>query len=307
MKTKMILIPAMVVALVGFMSTPSLATPIMFGGLGGHSNGDSTNDGAVGIVNQTTGAVVIVGHPAGVARISGLDFDSLGNLFGVTQIAGGFPPPPGPSSFSNLIRLDPTTGALLSAVPIAAGAVGISIADLAVQPGTNTLYGIRGPLDQLGGEGLLYRINALTGAATLVGNTGDFFGSIAFSPTGTLYMSAADLDANGDFVNISLKTLNPNNAAVLTAVPTLDFFGAFGIRPTDGVLFGGTGDSHQLFTINAVTGAESLIGDTGRNFVGDLAFQSETVPEPATLTLLGMGLVGLARRRFSLGSASVCN
>jgi PEP-CTERM motif len=296
MRTKMILVPAVLVALVGLLSTPSLATPIMFGGLGGHSNGDSSNDGALAIVDQTNGGVSIVGHPAGVARISGLAFDSLGNLFGATQLAGGFPPPPGPNSFSDLIRLNPNTGALLSSVPIAAGGVSISIADLAVQPGTDTLYGIRGPNDQHGGQGLLYTINAVTGAATLIGNTGDFFGSIAFSPTGTLYMSAADLDFMGNFVNISLKTLNPSNAAVLTAVPTLDFFGALGIRPTDGVIFGGTGDQSQLFTINAVTGAETLIGNTGRNFVGDLAFQSATVPEPTTLSLMGLGLVAMVRR-----------
>src|SRR5207244_6186201 len=61
------------------------AQPILFGGLGGHSNGDSTNDGALGTVDPTTGVVTIVGHPAGVARITGLAFDSLGLLFATTQ------------------------------------------------------------------------------------------------------------------------------------------------------------------------------------------------------------------------------
>jgi PEP-CTERM motif len=297
MRVKAILVPTTLAALLGLVSTPSLATPIMFGGLGGHSNGDSINDGSLAIVDQTTGIASIVGHPAGVNRISGLAFDSLGMLFGATQLAGGFPPPPGPTSFSNLIRLDPNTGALISSVPImAAGGVSISIADLAVQPGTDRLYGIRAPTDQLNGQGRLYTIDRVTGAATLIGDTGDFFGSIAFSPTGTLYMSAADLDAMGNLVNISLKTLNPNNAAVLTTVPTVDFFGALGIRPSDGVIFGDNGDQSPLFTMNATTGAESLVGNTGRNFVGDLAFQPTAVPEPGTLTLLGLGLVGVARR-----------
>src|SRR5207342_2920734 len=106
---------------------------------------------------------------------------------------------------SNLIRINPDTGATISSSPITAGGVGISIADLAMQPGTNILFGLRSPGDQGGGEGLLYTINKTTGVATLVGNTGDFFGSIAFAPNGTLYMSAADLDfATGNTINIAL-------------------------------------------------------------------------------------------------------
>src|SRR5205823_2607571 len=100
------------------------------------------------------------------------------------------------------------------------------------------------------------------------------FASIAFAPNGTLYMSAGDLDfATGDIINTRLKRLNPTNAATLSFVPTNDFFGALAVRPEDSVIFGGTGDFAELFTINPVTGAETLIGTTGRNFVGDLAFQ----------------------------------
>jgi hypothetical protein len=300
MRFKAFSIPAILITLLAGTSGPSVALPLtlMYGGLGGHSNGDSTNDGALAIVDQTTGVATVVGHPGGVARISGLTFDTSSHLFGATQSAGGFPPPPGPTSFSNLIQLDPLTGALQSSVPIiTTGGISISIADLAAQPGTNTLYGIRGPNDQLNGQGLLYTINPLTGVATLVGDTGDFFGSIAFSPNGTLFMSSADLDANDNLTNISIKTLNPNTAATLTAVSTTDFFGALAVRPTDSVIFGDTGDSHQLFTVNAVTGAETLVGDTGRNFVGDLAF--ETVPEPGTLTSLSLGLLGICYRTRS--------
>ena len=122
---------AVLVALSAIPSV-SFADSIMYAGLGGHSNGDSTNDGSLGITNQTTGVVTIVGHPAGVSRITGLVFDPAGNLFGTTAVAGGFPPPPGPTSTSNLIRINPLTGALISSVPVTAGGVGISIADLAI-------------------------------------------------------------------------------------------------------------------------------------------------------------------------------
>jgi hypothetical protein len=274
---------------------PSLASSFMFGGLGGHSNGDSTNDGSLGIINQATGVVTIVGHPAGVSRITGLVFDPAGNLFGTTLAAGGFPPPPPPDSVSNLIRINPATGSLISSVPITTSGVGISIADLAIQPGTNTIYGIRGPQDQHNDQGLLYTINPATGAATLVGNTGDFFGSIAFAPNGTLYMSSADLDDMGNLINIGLKKLNPLTAATLSSVPTVDFFGALAVRPEDSVIFGGTGDSGLMYTVNPLTGGETLVGSTGRNFVGDFAFTA--VPEPSTLSLALIGLVGIAAYR----------
>lgn len=272
------------------------AGPItLYGGLGGHNNGDSTNDGALATVDQGSGAVTIVGHPAGVLRISGLAFDNAGLLWATSQPSGGFPPPPGPIGVSHLLQLNPSTGAIILDVGLVKDvSTGLSIADLAVNPVTGDLFGIRGPNDKLGGQGKLYKINRATGVATLVGDTGNFFGSIAFASNGTLYMSAADLDSMGNFVNIGLKRLNPSNAATLSFVGTTDFFGAFGIRPTDGVLFGGTGDSHQLFTIDPVTGTETLVGDTGQNFIGDLAFQT---PEPDTFTmLLGGGLALFAMR-----------
>jgi hypothetical protein len=267
------LLGLMILGSVDLNAAPIVST--LFGGLGGHNNGDSTNDGALAIISQTTGAVGIVGHPAGVARISGLAFDLDGALYASTQPSGGFPPPPGAMGGSLLLQLNPANGAILRSVPITDGQNNPSIADLAVQPVTGVLYGIRGPNDQLNGQGKLYTIDKSTGLATLVGDTGHFFGAIAFAPNGTLYMTAADLNfATGDVVNPSLLTLNPSNAATLTTKPISQPIGALGVRPEDGVLFGGTGDQHQLFTIDPATGALTLIGDTGSTFIGDLAFQT---------------------------------
>jgi hypothetical protein len=286
-------------ALLMLLALPGLlVASTLYGGLGGHSNGDSTNDGALGIVDPNTGLVSIVGHPTGVARISGLEFALNGFLYGTTQVAGGFPPPPGAVGTSNLIRIDPNTGALLSSIGITTGGSAISIADLAVQPVTGLLYGIQSPQDQSGGQGKLYTINPATGVATLVGNTGDFFASIAFAPNGTLYMSAADLDfATGQDINIALKILNPSNATVISSVSAAEFYGALAVSP-EGVIYGGNGDQGQLFRINATTGAETLVGSTGRNFVGDLAFAP--IPEPGTFALGIAGLLACLWKRRAI-------
>ena len=119
----------------------ALAQPVLYGGLGGHGvpSGPqaSTNDGSLVIVSQTDGSTTVVGHPAGVARMSGIAFGLDGALYGATQVGGGYPPPPGPNAPSELIRIDPDTGALLSSVTISElGRTGLSIADLAVHPTT---------------------------------------------------------------------------------------------------------------------------------------------------------------------------
>jgi hypothetical protein len=282
-------------ALLCLTPTPATAAQILYGGLGGLNNGASTNDGALVTVSQTTGAVTIVGHPIGtppdtITRISGLAFDSAGNLFGSTLYpAGGFPPPSGPRS-SNLITLNPSNGALITSTAITAGGINLSIADLAIQPGTNTLFGITNPDGAAGPmhAGDLYSINTLTGVGTFIGNTGKFFDTIAFAPNGTLYLAAADLNMGP--VNPTLNIINPTNAMVLSSVATTDFFGALGVR-SDGTIFGGNGVLHQLFTIDPITGAETLIGDTGTTFIGGLAFST---PETgATLNLMAIGLAGL--------------
>jgi sugar lactone lactonase YvrE len=282
-------------AVLGFCASNVSAGPVMFGGLGGHGAGsDSTNDGALVTLNQTTGDVSVVGHPTGVARLTGIAFDSGGALFGSTIGAIPFPPPPQPST-SDLIRINPKTGALISDIgPITDGAGGpaISIADLATQPGSGTLFGVRSPVGGEAGAGNLYTIDKTTGVASLIGSTGHFFDSIAFAPDGTLYMTAADLGPMGAELNPALLTLDPTNAQVLKSVSTSGFYGALGVRPSDGTIFAGNGDGAQIFTLDAATGAATALAHTtGTNFVGDIDFAS---PSAATIPLPPAVVPGLA-------------
>jgi hypothetical protein len=57
------------------------------------------------------------------------------------------------------------------------------------------------------------------------------------------------------------------------------------------VIFGGNGDKAGIFRLNPASGVGTLIGMTGQNFVGDLAFRSVAGP-PAGLELNQHGLTG---------------
>ena len=271
---------------------------VMYGVNGGHPNPDgsplSINNGSLVIVDQLTGAVTLIGHPSGIAKMSGVAFEPNGDLFATALTQVGFPPPLGASPTTTLIKINPATGALLATIgPVTVGGQPIQIADLAVQPSTGVLYGISATASgDASAAGNLYTISTFTGAATLVGATGDFFGSIAFAPNGTLYMHSADL-VGPNVVNPSLKTLSLIDAHTLTSVPTTAFPGALGIR-FDGTIFAGEGDDGQIYMLNPITGLATVVGNTGLNFVGDLAFAP--IPEPGTLGLFAIGLLAIARR-----------
>ena len=90
------------------VATAKIEAATIYVGLGGQ-HGISTNNGALGTLNPATGAVTVIGTPAGVTAISGLTFTSNGNLWGSTQNGGGMFPPPGPNTTSNLIQINPQT------------------------------------------------------------------------------------------------------------------------------------------------------------------------------------------------------
>jgi len=273
MRTK--LSPAMVVAVLALLAPAAIADQhgqhdsgsTLYGGTGGHG---APQDGSIIIIDQTTAAVTFVGKPAGVARISGLAFDEDDKLWGSTTSAGA------PPITSNLIKVDPDDGHLIASHPITDGPGGpvIAISDLAVQPDTEDLFGVRPPVDRQGGAGKLYKIHKKTGVATFICNGPSRVASIAFAPDGTLYESGVSPNPNP-----ILYRLDPANCAIISAVATPHFYASLAVRPTDGVLWGGTGDDGNIFTIDPTTGADTLIGNTTPYLVGDLAFRTENREE----------------------------
>jgi hypothetical protein len=198
--------------------------------------------------------------------LTGLVFDISGMLYGTT-ISGMR----GTGRFSTLVRIDPRTGEQIGpAVTITANSLPISITDLALRPGTNTLYGTS--LSEDDSINSIYKIDPATGVATLIGRTGVIGATIAFGSDGTLYQTSATFDESG-FVAGYLNTLDPDTGAVLaTSDPfTTEHVGGLAVRPTDGVIFASGGDEGRLWTLSP-TGTQTFLGLTSVGGVGDLAF-----------------------------------
>jgi hypothetical protein len=263
MRTPKIVLCALMLAVSVVRPVAAAGQTDLYGGIG---RGSALNPGAVITINQDTGAGTLVGHPDSVPGLTGLVFDISGTLYGTT-ISG----PLDTGRVSNLVRIDPGTGAQIGpAVPITADDQPISITDLALQPGTNTLYGTSLSEDDFINS--IYTIEPATGVATLIGRTGVIGTTLAFGLDGTLYQNSAIFDDAG-FVAGYLNTLNPDTGAVLTTSDpyTQAHVGGLAVRPTDGVIFASGGDQGDIYTLSP-TGTQTFVGFTSVGGVGDLAF-----------------------------------
>ena len=94
-----------------------------------------------------------------------------------------------------------------------------------------------------------------------------------------------------------MNVLNPLNAARLNTIPVSAYFD--GLTYYQGTLYAVPGGSTpSLFTINPLTGQTTLVGSNTAGYgMSDLDFQP-TVPEPATLSVLGLGLLATGARRL---------
>ncbi|HJQ23426.1 MAG TPA: hypothetical protein VKA60_05880 [Blastocatellia bacterium] len=239
-------------------SATGLATTTLYGGIG---RGSAQNAGYLITIDQTNGSGTVVGHPDSVPGLSGLAFDLTGALYGST-ISG----PPG-SGTSNLVRINPDTGAQIYSVPITLSGVPVGVNDLAVQPGTNILFGTIATNEV---TTLLVMIDKITGVATLRAVINNAGGAIAFAPNGTLYETSTNFANGTGFLN----TIDPQTGAILTSNATDEFYGGLAVR-ADGVIFASGGMEGDIDILNP-DGTSVGLGSTGVGGVGDLDFRSMT-------------------------------
>ena len=243
---------------------------VMYAGVG---RGSGVNPGGVLLVDQTTGAGTLLADPITPGGLTGLDFDGSGRLWG-SKIDG-----PLGNRVSDLVQINPDDGSLISSIGITYNGIPISIGDLAVQPGTDLIYGVHSNSDATSFPGgLIFTISPATGVATLVGNPNqNRNGGLGFTDDGRLFY----LEFN------QLHELNPANATILSTT-NLNFGGhdGLGIRPSDGVFFasrngaGTLGDEIRI--IDPVAGTSTLIGQTGAGNASDLAFREIRVNQSDT-------------------------
>jgi hypothetical protein len=160
---------------------------------------------------------------------------------------------------SAIREVDPATGATISFkwITLPPGTYGAYTTGLAAHPTTGEFFALvetapspTGPICQH----LLAKIDPATGAATIIGNTGACFDSLAFHSNGTLYGVTMSERA----VPPSLFTLDTTSATP-TFLISLDAVGgssgavaggsALAFNPSDGLLYrsGRVDDSDQIF------------------------------------------------------------
>ncbi|MFC1806106.1 YncE family protein [Planctomycetota bacterium] len=262
------------VVAMGLLTAGALAQPLLYTG---DTDGDTLHT-----LSLADGSATLVGS-LGAPIIAGLAYDAGSDiLYGVD------------TGTNKLYSIDRTSGAATEIGPFGGPTL---MHGLAFDSQTGTLYGAYGA----SAADNLYTIDTTTGAATFVGDIHhrDVIG-LAFHPTtNVLYGVVFGYDyLPGDLLRISTTT----GHGVVVA-QTGDALTGLAFHPATNVLYAvdnGAGDSPDaLYTIDISTGATTLVGLTGLGNNLGLAFvpDADVIPEPATLSLLTIGGLGLLRRR----------
>jgi hypothetical protein len=218
--------------------------------------------GRLYLIDVTTQNVTLIGN-TGFDRLGGITLNSKGILYGVSGGSLG----PG-----TLLTIDPTTGAATPIGPISDPSLGVDGLRFNSQ---GVLYG--SAYDNINGVGKLVTIDPsnanILSSLTLMGSGNSFCAGIAFDPTDVLYASRGN--ASGRLEDIDLVD---QMTGALTPVGPMEAVISDIAFALDGILYGcsPTGD---LYSIDPVTGAKTLLFNTGINKLSGLAWTA-TPPRP---------------------------
>jgi hypothetical protein len=237
--------------------------------LGGVAPESGLIPGALISIDQATAASTQLGDDVTPGGITGLGFTTTG-LYATIRLAAG--------GASMLVKMNPGTGQVEAQVAVVDSAgQAVSISDLAVQPSTGVLFGLRSGKDGHDMAGRLYTIDTVSGLATLVGDTGEMVGgSLGFAQDGTLFQATR---RPGLVLGSVLNRLDPSTGAVLTSVLLDRAYDGLVVRPNDGLLCASARGTDEIWVIDPASGEESYVGRSltpeGANIaavLGDLEF-----------------------------------
>lgn len=235
-------------------------------------------------VDMATGAKTQIGTvSANAGTTGGLAYDRANNVMYVTS-----------TSLDQLFTLDLGTGAATLVGSYDPAVTAIVMHGIEIDDSTGQLYGI-----SIHNTGTFYSINKTTGAATAIGTatgTASFQNLGYNSDTDTMYMTSGGRTGG---IADALHTINRATGAVTDIGP----LGAVSTNP-NGLAYNFDNDTmylvdnsaDNLFSINLATGAATVVGSTGAGNLLGLAYVNP-VPEPATMAILGLGIVALMKRR----------
>lgn len=269
----------------GVLLTSGIASAQLYAASG--SNGIA---GSLYIISQGDGSLIstqgaLIDASGAGYGLTGMVF-SGGLLYGSTSNAS-------PTNAAHLVTINPLNGAVTD---IGAFAMGGTMSDLTVKNGI--IYGW-----QSSGNHDLYTVNTITGAATIVGSSGNpgfGGGGLAADSAGNMFVSPnfqSGGGTNGNFYSVNSGTgaitlIGAHSGNTIGAINAMQFIGS--------TLYGMESNRSspaltKLTAINTATGAVTELGNSIDN-LDAIAF-SNPVPEPASFAVLGLGALALLRRR----------